>query len=200
MYSVSPPLIFSRRLGVGPGRPNPQARAKRTFHTVGSVCSILFISPPQAAWERTVSVSVDSHVQNKSRFTLSVMYVYSVSPRVNPCTRVSLSTGTCTTKKIALYSVSPLLSPQAAWGRAEGVSVDTHMHRVVNRLGWTGAKGPVKTPDTTRKRLESWLPSDLWAEISPLLVGFGQERCSELRPLCGDCPLMERGLCHGPLD
>jgi len=36
----------------------------------------------------------------------------------------------------------------------------------------------------------------MWAEINPLLVGFGQERCSELRPLCGDCPLMERGLCH----
>lgn len=34
--------------------------------------------------------------------------------------------------------------------------VDTHVHRISNRLGWL--KKPTKTPEETRKSLEEWLP------------------------------------------
>jgi len=41
------------------------------------------------------------------------------------------------------------LSPQ-------GIGVDTHVHRISNRLGWT--RKPTKQPEDTRKALEDWLP------------------------------------------
>ncbi len=46
------------------------------------------------------------------------------------------------------------------------VGVDTHVHRICNRLGWTGKS---KNPEETRKALEDWLPRDKWTEINWLL-------------------------------
>lgn len=71
-----------------------------------------------------------------------------------------------------------------AWKENTGIGVDTHVHRICNRLGWTGK---VKTPEDTRKSLEEWLPRDKWTEINWLLVGFGQQRCQPVHPKCGDC-------------
>lgn len=86
---------------------------------------------------------------------------------------------------------------QAVWGRAEGIAVDTHALRICNRLGWTGPSGPVKSAEAARRRVQAWLPRQLWAELNPLLVGFGQQRCFVVEPRCGDCPLMLGGLCAG---
>lgn len=91
------------------------------------------------------------------------------------------------------------LALQIIWRRAEGIAVDSHVHRICNRLGWTGVSGPVKSMDTTRRKLEAWLPSNYWMEVHPMLVGFGQGRCFEIAPRCADCPLMLRGLCDGVL-
>lgn len=44
----------------------------------------------------------------------------------------------------------------AAWGVVEGIGVDTHVHRIANRLHWV--KKPTKNPENTRKELETWLP------------------------------------------
>ena len=44
----------------------------------------------------------------------------------------------------------------AAWGQVDGIGVDTHVHRIANRLKFV--KTPTKTPEQTRKSLESWLP------------------------------------------
>ena len=64
--------------------------------------------------------------------------------------------------------------------------VDTHVHRISNRLGWTG-EGGTKTPEATRKALEDWLPQEKWLEINWLLVGFGQQKCLPLNPKCQIC-------------
>lgn len=74
---------------------------------------------------------------------------------------------------------------QVAWNVTSGIGVDTHVHRICNRLGWVEKK--TKTPEDTRKQLESWLPKELWKELNHLLVGFGQEICSSPRPKCKDC-------------
>ncbi|GAQ78737.1 putative Endonuclease III [Klebsormidium nitens] len=66
----------------------------------------------------------------------------------------------------------------------EGLIVDTHVRRVCERLGWAS---PDRTPEQTRLAIESWLPKAQWAETSLLLVGFGQQVCTPLRPRCGDC-------------
>nr|XP_050858482.1 endonuclease III-like protein 1 [Vespula vulgaris] len=74
---------------------------------------------------------------------------------------------------------------QIAWGEVSGIGVDTHVHRICNRLNWV--KKPTKTPEETRKELEEWLPKDLWNEINYLLVGFGQEICLPRFPKCKEC-------------
>jgi endonuclease-3 len=42
------------------------------------------------------------------------------------------------------------------WNKVVGIGVDTHVHRISNRLGWT--KKQTKTPEQTRKELQEWLP------------------------------------------
>lgn len=42
------------------------------------------------------------------------------------------------------------------WNDTVGIAVDTHVHRISNRLGWV--RKPTKDPEQTRKALESWLP------------------------------------------
>ncbi|RXW20986.1 hypothetical protein EST38_g4849 [Candolleomyces aberdarensis] len=85
------------------------------------------------------------------------------------------------------------LTLQVAWDLNLGIGVDTHVHRITNRLGWN--RPPTKTPEETRVRLEGWLPKELYTEINPLLVGFGQVVCVPVGPKCGECVLSEKGLC-----
>ena len=58
-----------------------------------------------------------------------------------------------------------------AFGQVLGVSIDTHMHRMLNQLGWVRSK----EPEQTRKQLEAWLPRSYWAGMNYTWVGFGQE-------------------------
>ena len=45
---------------------------------------------------------------------------------------------------------------KSAWNAIEGIGVDTHVHRISNRLGWV--KKTTKQPEDTRRALEDWLP------------------------------------------
>ena len=82
-----------------------------------------------------------------------------------------------------------------AWKIPCGIGVDTHVHRITNRLKWVAStkSGPTKTPEETRKALESWLPTSKWIEINWLLVGFGQQICRPVGPKCNEC--LNRNLC-----
>lgn len=71
------------------------------------------------------------------------------------------------------------------------LGVDTHVHRISNRIGWV--KKPTTTPEDTRKALESWLPFDLWSEVNHLMVGFGQTICLPIGPNCHEC--LNRDIC-----
>ncbi|CDW56849.1 HHH and HhH-GPD domain containing protein [Trichuris trichiura] len=77
------------------------------------------------------------------------------------------------------------LAVQIAWNRCDGIGVDTHVHRISNRLGWVPKE--TKTPEQTRKALESWLPRQYWRDINKLLVGFGQTICVPRNPKCHSC-------------
>ncbi|XP_013143761.1 PREDICTED: endonuclease III-like protein 1 isoform X2 [Papilio polytes] len=74
---------------------------------------------------------------------------------------------------------------KVAWDKVTGIGVDTHVHRISNRIGWV--KKPTATPEDTRKSLESWLPFELWSEVNHLMVGFGQTICLPLGPSCDKC-------------
>ena len=65
-----------------------------------------------------------------------------------------------------------------------GICVDTHVHRVSNRLGWVSAP----TPEKTEKALMERLPRRYWIEINELLVRFGQRVCVPISPRCSACP------------
>ncbi|XP_017220870.1 endonuclease III homolog 1, chloroplastic [Daucus carota subsp. sativus] len=80
------------------------------------------------------------------------------------------------------------------WNNVQGICVDTHVHRICNRLGWVSRKGTnqkTKSPEETRESLERWLPKEEWVPINPLLVGFGQTICTPLRPQCGRCSIVD---------
>ncbi|XP_077980509.1 endonuclease III-like protein 1 [Glandiceps talaboti] len=78
-----------------------------------------------------------------------------------------------------------------AWESLSGIGVDTHVHRISNRLGWV--KKTTTQPEDTRKALEEWLPREHWKEINWLLVGFGQQTCLPVSPKCQDC--MNKDIC-----
>lgn len=67
--------------------------------------------------------------------------------------------------------------------RSIGITVDVHVHRVVNRLGWVNTK----EPNATKKELESFIPEDTWTDIERLYE-FGQKVCKAVDPQCDTCP------------
>ncbi|CAI9725703.1 III 1 [Octopus vulgaris] len=80
---------------------------------------------------------------------------------------------------------------KCAWDKLTGIGVDTHVHRISNRLGWVPT--PTKEPEKTRKFLEDWLPREYWNEVNHLLVGFGQQLCRPVNPACVTC--LNKELC-----
>ncbi len=66
-----------------------------------------------------------------------------------------------------------------------GICVDTHVHRIMNRLGYV----KTKTPEETEMALRKKLPQKYWKDINNLLVTFGQNICTPLSPRCSECPL-----------
>lgn len=68
------------------------------------------------------------------------------------------------------------------------ICVDTHVHRISNRLGLVATR----TPAETERALEAVLPHRLWIDINDLLVTFGQEICHPTSPRCSSCPLAAR--------
>jgi len=62
--------------------------------------------------------------------------------------------------------------------------VDTHVHRVSNRLGLV----TTKTPEETEAALKAILPEDLWGYVNELFIAFGRDVCRPIGPRCGSCP------------
>ena len=65
--------------------------------------------------------------------------------------------------------------------------IDTHCHRIPNRLGWV----KTKTPEQTEKALEKVLPKKYWNEFNGMFVQFGQEICQPISPWCSKCPIFK---------
>ena len=82
------------------------------------------------------------------------------------------------------------LTMQHAFDQVLGVSVDTHVHRIADRLGWTK---DAKTPGKTADQLEQWLPKEKWVTVNHMLVGFGQTICKPIGQRCWGCEI--RSLC-----
>jgi endonuclease-3 len=71
-----------------------------------------------------------------------------------------------------------------------GICVDTHVHRISNRLGYVRTRNP----EETEMALRAKLPRRYWIGYNDLLVTFGQNVCAPVSPKCSACPV--RALCR----
>ncbi len=65
------------------------------------------------------------------------------------------------------------------------IAVDTHVHRISNRLGWIKTSHPSKTEEVLKKIV----PKDQWRDVNSLLVSHGQRICLPIKPKCEICPI-----------
>jgi endonuclease III len=72
-----------------------------------------------------------------------------------------------------------------AFKSRENICVDTHVHRISNRLGWVGTT----TPDETEQALYRATDQRWWPLINLYLVTWGQNVCRPVSPRCGECVL-----------
>jgi endonuclease III len=74
-----------------------------------------------------------------------------------------------------------------AFKSARNICVDTHVHRISNRLGWVNTR----TPDETEQALYAATASQWWPSINLYLVTWGQNVCRPMYPRCGACMIRE---------
>jgi len=72
-----------------------------------------------------------------------------------------------------------------AFKSLENICVDTHVHRISNRLGWVRTN----TPDETEQALYRATASRWWPYINLYLVTWGQNVCRPVYPRCGACAI-----------
>lgn len=74
-----------------------------------------------------------------------------------------------------------------AHGSDDNICVDTHVHRISNRLGWVRTK----TPDETEQTLYRVVARRWWPLVNLYLVTWGQNVCKPVYPLCGTCAIAD---------
>jgi endonuclease-3 len=65
------------------------------------------------------------------------------------------------------------------------IPVDTHCHRIPNRLGWV----KTKTAEKTEKELVKIIPKKYWSNFNATFVQFGRDICQPISPKCSICPI-----------
>jgi endonuclease-3 len=73
--------------------------------------------------------------------------------------------------------------------KPDSICVDTHVHRIANRLGWVRTR----TPEQSEVALYEVVPKRYWSIVNLYLVTWGQQVCRPIYPLCGRCVV--RDLC-----
>ena len=66
------------------------------------------------------------------------------------------------------------------------VAVDTHVHRISNRLGWVRTR----KPEETEAALRRLAPEDAWLHLNDALVNHGRALCKPIGPRCAVCPVL----------
>src|SRR6476661_307584 len=77
-----------------------------------------------------------------------------------------------------------------AFKSQQNICVDTHVHRISNRLGWVRTR----TPDETEQALYKATDAEWWPFINLYLVTWGQNVCRPIYPRCSGCVL--RSMCR----
>jgi endonuclease-3 len=77
-----------------------------------------------------------------------------------------------------------------AYGKADGVVVDTHVQRLSRRLDFSREE----RPDKIEQDLMQLFPSEKWIMLAHLLIHHGRAKCTAMRPKCAECPIED--LCY----
>jgi endonuclease III len=72
-----------------------------------------------------------------------------------------------------------------AFASRRHICVDTHVHRIANRLGWVRTA----TPEQTELALYEAVDARWWSRLNLYLVTWGQNTCRPVYPRCGDCAI-----------
>ena len=72
-----------------------------------------------------------------------------------------------------------------AFGKVEGIAVDTHVRRVSNRLGFSEAQDP----DKIELDLMRLIPKKKWFDFSYVIIDHGRAICQAKKPRCAECPV-----------
>ncbi len=75
-----------------------------------------------------------------------------------------------------------------AFGKTEGIAVDTHVYRITTRWRLTTAPEPARAEADLLKVI----PQDRWSMVNHSLVLFGREYCMARQPRCADCPVNDQ--------
>lgn len=74
-----------------------------------------------------------------------------------------------------------------AFGKVEGIAVDTHVYRLSTRFGLTRAA----TPAEAEKDLLDIIPRKLWGPVNEQWIHFGRDTCTARSPKCAGCPMAD---------
>lgn len=72
-----------------------------------------------------------------------------------------------------------------AFGKTEGIAVDTHVFRLAHRIGLSEEKDP----DKVERDLCALLPREDWFHVNYRFIDHGRAICTAKRPICGACTL-----------
>ena len=144
------------------------AKAKRT--SIESIIKVAGLGKQKSA---AIKGFLTEIIEKKNKISLSYLKTMNESDAINELTNyngVGVKTASC----VLLFAMDRNICP-----------VDTHVHRIVNRLGIVNAK----TPDKTFLLLNENFPPKIAHSFHTNLIRLGREICKPQNPSCGICPL-----------
>lgn len=165
--------------------------AQTTDKSVNAVTPALFSHFPTP--ERMAEASVEeieqdirrlglSHAKAKNILTLSQKLVTDFGGEVPLEKKILLSLPGVGNKTAGVFLLEQGIEPY--------LPVDTHVHRIADRLGYSKEKDD---PKKVEEKLEKTFPREKWVFLHHALIWFGRKKCHALKPECEDCPL--QGYC-----
>ncbi len=137
-----------------------------------------YIKTPQEELEKDIYSTGFYRNKAKNIKELSKLLVNEFDSKV-PDTMEALLTLPGVARKTANIVLS------GAFGKIDGIAVDTHVKRIAFRLGLTANTNPEKI----EKDLMKIIPKNDWDIFTLLLIHHGRKVCNARKPLCGECVL-----------
>jgi endonuclease-3 len=161
--------------------------AQCTDERVNRITPALFRKyPSAAAFARATQAVLEGEIRSAGFFRNKARNIIGAAKRIAgefggevPATMEELVSLPGVARKTANIVLS------SAYGRAEGIAVDTHVRRLSQRLGLTAEEDPVRI----ERDLMASIPRKDWLDFNYLLVNHGRAVCRARKPECPACPL-----------